>query len=79
MSFRIKVPSNVKSGVHKLPHVQMIGGAAVLHDPSGVTLHITPTSGKDEAEVSVSIDESVVKQKLEKDIATIAGLPEFNK
>ena len=72
MSFRVKIPANVKAGLHNLPHVQMKGTGAVIHDQSGVSLHINPISGTDEADVTLTVDEGVVKKKLEADIATIA-------
>ena len=77
MAFKVKIPQNVRKGMHKLPHVKSHGNSVVLPHPSGVILTMTPVEGTDEANVVVSVDEFVVKQEFEKSIAETAAHPDF--
>ena len=69
--FRIKVPQSVREGIHKLPHVQMLGVGAVIHDANGVSLYINPVPGTDEAEVTVKVDESIIEHRLKAEMVSL--------
>ena len=74
MSFQVKIPDNVKHGVHKLPHVQPEGRGYVLHHPAGIDLHLSQEPGTNLVNCTATVDEAVVKAEFEKSIAETAKL-----